>query len=181
MKIRIACVLIAVARLGFAQQPKYDQAVAETRKLMQAFRGAWSISETYEPSDSMPQGGSGKGEEIWRSGPGERSVIEEYRSTLGNGKTLTGFGLGWWEAESGGFRLNWCDSEDPRGCTRLDPVAKWDGNRWVVRDRIRVNGMDTEFEEVFSDITPNSFTQTLSQGPPGKFKRFLTIKAVRKE
>lgn len=99
--------LLCSAALASAQQPKSnpgaDRALTETRKLLQAFG---SVSETYDPSDSMPQGGTGQGQEIWRAGPGGRSVMEEYRSTNEHGSVSIGLGLGWWEEESGGFRLN---------------------------------------------------------------------------
>jgi len=42
---------------------------------------------------------------------------------------------------------------------------------WVVRD--------TGFEEVFSDITPTSLTQTLYVGAPGNTKHVMTIEAMR--
>ena len=183
MKVQVVVLLLYGAALASAQQPKSnpgaDRALTETRKLLQAFGGTWSVSETYDPSDSMPQGGTGTGQEIWRAGPGERSVMEEYRSTNEHGSVSTGLGLGWWEEESGGFRLNWCSNDNPHGCTRLSQVANWEGDTWVVRDTWRQNGQDVEFKEVFSDTTPKSFMQTLYQGPPGKLKRFLTIKATR--
>jgi hypothetical protein len=49
----------------------------------------------------------------------------------------------------------------------------------VVRNKDHENGRDLELKEVFSDITADSFTQTLYQGTPGNLKRFLTIKAIR--
>ena len=178
MKAAALMLLLCAVNLVSSQQPNSkaanDSTLTQTAKLLGIFGGTWSIAEMYDPSDSMPHGGTGSGQEIWHAGPGERSVIEEYRST-----SSTGFGLGWWEAESAGFRLNWCSDDDPHGCTRLSEVATWQANTWVVRHTGRENGQDFEFKEVFSDITPNSFTQTLYQGPPGKLRRFLTIKATR--
>ena len=177
MKIWFLILLLLVATMVAAQQanskPADDATLTQTRKLLKVFAGTWSITEKYDPSDAMPQGGTGSGQEIWRAGPAERAVIEEYKSN-----TFTGFGLGWWEDESGGFRLNWC-GDDMHGCKRLSEVAKWEADTWVVRHKDNENGQDVEFKEVFSDITPNSFTQTLYQGPPGKLKRFMTINATR--
>jgi len=175
MKAAALMLLLCAVNLVSSQQPNSkaanDSTLTQTAKLLGIFGGTWSIAEMYDPSDSMPHGGTGSGQEIWHAGPGERSVIEEYRST-----SSTGFGLGWWEAESAGFRLNWCSDDDPHGCTRLSEVATWQANTWVVMHAGRENGQDFEFKEVFSDITPNSFTQTLYQGPPGKLRRFLTIR-----
>jgi len=178
MKAAALMLLLCAVNLVSSQQPNSkaanDSTLTQTAKLLGIFGGTWSIAEMYDPSDSMPHGGTGSGQEIWHAGPGERSVIEEYRST-----SSTGFGLGWWEEESAGFRLNWCSDDDPHGCTRLSEVATWQANTWVVMHAGRENCQDFEFKEVFSDITPNSFTQTLYQGPPGKLRRFLTIKATR--
>jgi hypothetical protein len=178
MKTAALMLLLCAANLASSQQlntkAAKDSTLAQTAKLLGMFSGTWSITVVYDPSDSMPQGGTGSGQEIWHAGPGERSVIEEYRST-----TSTGFGLGWWEEESAGFRLNWCSDNDPHGCKRLSEVATWQANTWVVRHTGSENGQDFEFKEVFSDITSNSFTQTLYKGPPGKLRRFLTIKATR--
>ena len=177
MKTCVLMLLFLAAPLISARQTNSkspdDATLTQTRKLLKVFAGTWSITETYDPSDAMPQGVTGSGQEIWRAGPADRAVIEEYKSN-----TFTGFGLGWWEQESAGFRLNWC-GDDLNGCKRLSEPAKWEADTWVVRHQDRENGQDVEFKEVFSDITPNSFTQTLYQGPAGKLKRFLTIKATR--
>jgi hypothetical protein len=147
--------LLYSAALASAQQPKSDpgadRVLTETRKLLQAFGGTWSVSETYDPSYLMPQGGTGKGQETWRAGPGKRSVMEEYRSANEHGSVSTGLGLGWWEEESGGFRLNWCSNDNPHGCTRLSQLATWDGDTWVVRDTWRQNGQDVEFVTVSAE------------------------------
>jgi hypothetical protein len=180
MKIAPLMLLLCAAPLVHSQQPTAQRndasTVKQTRKLLAALGGIWSVTEEYDSSDSMPKGGTGKGQEIWRAGPGDRSVTEEYRSN-----SSTGFGLGWWEEESSGFRMNWCSDVDPHGCTRLSEVAIWQGNTWVVSHKTHENGRDLELKEVFSDITSNSFTQTLYQGTLGNLKRFLTIKAIREK
>src|SRR5262249_49653784 len=118
MRMKASMVLVvlscAITLNGSPQEATSDAVIRQTKKLLDVFGGDWSVIETYDPSDSVPKGNSGNGHEIWRAGPGQRSVIEEYRST-----TSTGFGLGWWEEESAGFRFEWCSDDDPHGCTRL--------------------------------------------------------------
>ncbi len=177
----VALVLLLCTATQFSSQqsnarPGDEPTVKQTQKLLAALAGTWSITEEYDSSDSMPKGSTGSGQEVWRAGPGDRSIIEEYRSN-----TSTGFGLGWWEEESAGFRINWCSDNDPHGCTRLSEVAIWQGSTWVVRHKINENGSDSELKEVFSEIKANSFTQTLYQGTPNNLKRFLTIKAIRQK
>jgi hypothetical protein len=61
-------------------------AQAEINKLIRAFGGSWFIQLSFAPSEQMPKGGSGNGEEIWRAGPGGNSLIEEYHSTGAGGE-----------------------------------------------------------------------------------------------
>ena len=78
--IRVLAPFLNQAMLVNAQSPKpteKDQVFTETAKLLQTFGGTRSITETYEPNHTMPEGAAGKGEEVWRAGPGGRSVIEE--------------------------------------------------------------------------------------------------------
>ena len=94
MKTAALMLLLSAANLVSSQQlntkAAKDSTLAQTAKLLGMFSGTWSITEVYDPSDSMPQGGTGSGQEIWRAGPGERSVIEEYRSRLRPASVLDG-------------------------------------------------------------------------------------------
>ncbi len=59
-------------------------------------------------------------------------------------------------------------------------LAKWEGNQFVLRDEFEKDGKKFSFKEVFSEITPTSFTQTLYQGEAGKELKWLaTIHATR--
>ena len=59
-------------------------------------------------------------------------------------------------------------------------MGNWDGADYVATDEHEVSGKPVFEKEVWSDFTPNSFTQTLYVGDsPDKLKRFMTIKAKR--
>ena len=61
-------------------------------------------------------------------------------------------------------------------------LAKWERDQFVLRDEFERNGKKFSFKEVFSEITPTSFTQTLYQGEAGKeLKRLLTIHATKSD
>jgi hypothetical protein len=94
-------------------------------------------------------------------------VIEEYHSVDDHGKAFAGLALGWWDDQVNRFRITSCDNQE--GCRLLS--ASWESGAWLVRD--------TGFEEVFSDITPTSFTQTLYVGAPGSTKHVMTIELIR--
>jgi hypothetical protein len=129
----------------------------------------------------MPSGGMGEGEEIYRAGPGNASLIEEIHLKENTGE-ISGLGVGWWDEKGQGYKAVWCDSKYPRGCILMAHLAKWEGDQFVLRDEFERNGKLFKFKEVFSEITSTSFTQTLYQGEAGKeLKRLLTIHATRSE
>lgn len=76
----------------------------EMQRLVNSLSGTWSISEQYEPSERMPNGGVGEGEEVWRSGPGGLSLIEEYHSKNAFGK-ISGRTVTSWNGKAQGYRV----------------------------------------------------------------------------
>jgi hypothetical protein len=160
---------------------KTKQTSPEMQELFNTFLGTWSVTEKIEPSEAMPEGGTGQGEEVYKAGPGGVSLIEEIHLKEG-GREVSGLGVGWWDEKAKGFRALWCDSENPNGCIMMAHLAKWEGDQWVLGDEFEKNGKKFIFKEVFSEITPTSFTQTLYQGEAGKeLKRLLTIHATRQK
>jgi hypothetical protein len=153
----------------------------EMQKLFSAFLGTWRVTEKNEPSEEMSNGGFGEGEEIYRAGPGNASIIEEIHLKENTGE-ISGLGVAWWDQKGRGYKAIWCDSENSTGCVLMAHLAKWEGDQFVLRDEFERNGKKFSFKEVFSEITPTSFTQTLYQGEAGKeLKRLLTIHATRSE
>jgi len=151
------------------------------QRLFNTFLGTWRVTEKIEPSETMPSGGVGQGEEIYRAGPGNASIIEEIHLRE-PGREISGLGVGWWDEKGQGYKAMWCDSENPRGCILMAHLANWEGDQFVLRDEFEKDGKKFSFKEVFSEITPSSFTQTLYQGETGKeLKRLLTIHATRSE
>lgn len=155
------------------------QPSSEMQKLISTFTGTWLLSETYEPSEGMPSGGVGQGQQIWRTGPGEFSLIEEYHSKSSRGE-ISGLSVTWWDEKAQGYRALWCVNTNPGGCIVMANLAKWEGNQFIVGDQFERNGKKFTFKEVVSDITPSSFTQTLYQGESGgELSRLMTIRAAR--
>ena len=176
-------VVLAMA-FGFApfliaRQETVAKPGPEMQRLLRAFEGTWDIRETYEPSEWAPSGGSGRGREVFRAGPGGSSMVEDYRSTTPAGE-LSGLSVTWWDGKANGYRAIWCDSRSPGGCTIMSKLAKWEGDRFVLGDELERDGKRIVLREVLSDITPTSFTQTLYQGEAGgEPKRMLTIRATK--
>jgi cytosine/adenosine deaminase-related metal-dependent hydrolase len=142
--------------------------------------GTWSTKVQYPPSPNAPNGDAGEGTEIWRAGPGGRSVIEESREKNSKGE-IEGLGIAWWDKKAQGQRFVWCDNSIPDGCYVSKEVAKWDGNALVWREEQALAGTARVYSETFKDITADSFTQVLQEGDPGQpLQNTATISAVRK-
>jgi hypothetical protein len=156
------------------------KSASQMERLIHALAGEWSTEETYEPSDLVPKGGTGRSRDSYRVGPARLSLIEEYQGEGAGGKSW-GIGTIWWDAEAQGFHFVWCDSFAlDRGCRISSQLGRWVGNDYVATDERVVSGKQVFEKEVWSDFTPNSFSQTLYTGEASdKLKRFLTIKARR--
>jgi hypothetical protein len=162
-------------------QPTGDQAKPgpEMEKLLASMCGRWICHFKYEPSETRPNGGTGEGEATFRPGPGGLSMIEDEKASEPGGD-LAGISVTWWDAKAQGYRAIWCGNKLPGGCIVMSRLAKWEGGDFVLGDESTKDGKKFIFKEVVSDITPNSFTQTLSSGEAGKeMKLLVTIHAVR--
>lgn len=152
----------------------------EIGRLIKVFSGTWSIAVKIEPNERMPKGGTGRGENLWRPGPGRLSLIGEYHSTGSEGE-FSGLGLVWWDKDGKRYQIMWCDSSDPASCIVLKNGAKWEGGQLIAIGESASTGRKFVFKEVFSEITENSFTQTLYRGESSSdLRRLLTITATRK-
>ena len=148
-------------------------------RLIHALSGSWKITLSLAPNEKMPKGGTGAGEETWRAGPGGLSVIEEYQSTGSEGD-VSGLGIFWPDNPPATMRVLWCDTTTPDGCALLNRPARWDGNQLVIENISELDGKRFTFRELFSEITAESFTQTIYEGESGaRLKPTVTIRAVR--
>jgi hypothetical protein len=155
------------------------KAGAQIEKLLRAFEGTWTIHEKLTPDSTLPNGATGVGQIVWRSGPGGFSVIEDYQSKQG-ARQVSGLGVFWWDDAAGGYRTIWCDSTNPGGCISFKNPVRWDGEQLVLVEDYEVNGKKFTFKEVFGDISRGAFTQTLYGGEAGgSLKVDQTIHAVK--
>ncbi len=151
----------------------------EMQRLTKVLAGRWSIRQTFEPRVGMPEGSVGQGTEVWRSGPGARSLIEEIQTKVGD-REFSGFGVIWWDIQAQGYRVIWCGSANPRGCVVMSRLASWENAQFVIGDEFEREGRNVVYREVFSNITPNSFTQSIFEGESdAELKRVLTIHASK--
>jgi imidazolonepropionase-like amidohydrolase/ketosteroid isomerase-like protein len=142
--------------------------------------GTWSTKVQYPPSPNAPNGDTGEGTEVWRAGPGGRSVIEESREKNSKGE-IEGLGVAWWDKKAQGQRFVWCDNSIPDGCYVSKEVAKWNRNDLTWREEQDLDGTNRVYSETFKNITADSFRQVLQEGGPGQpLQNTATISALRK-
>jgi hypothetical protein len=151
------------------------------QSLVKALTGKWVRREKYEPMYLTPTGGVGKGEQVFRQGAGGFTLLEVYHSKTPAGE-LFGSGVLWWD-QTKGLQHLWCINLYPTGCEMFpappQPGPKWDGKRLVIH--IEGEGEDKlTWQEIISDVTANSFTQTVDIGESGgPMKRWLTMHSTK--
>jgi hypothetical protein len=183
--LAFAVVGVAVTQTGqgqaaAAQVPAEPKGSPQMEKLLRGFEGTWSIKEKFAPDAGSPNGATGAGHIVWRAGPGRFSLVEEYRSKRGSAE-VTGLGVFWWDEAAQGYRTIWCESTNPGGCISFKNVARWEGPQLVLVEDYEVNGKKFTFKEVFGDIAPGGFTQTLYGGEAGKELKVDQIIQATKE
>jgi Protein of unknown function (DUF1579) len=188
MKVILGLAILLSLTVVSAQQEKATSQVPaatslqpahEMQRLTNMLAGRWSIGQVFEPRGGMPKGVVGKGTEVWRPGPGSLSLIEELQTRVGD-REFSGLGVIWWDTQAQGYRVIWCGSANPRGCVVMSKLAQWEGDQFVVGDEFERDGRKVVYREVFSDVTPDSFTQTIYEGESeGELKRKLTIHAAK--
>jgi hypothetical protein len=146
----------------------------EIEKLLDAFAGNWTVSETFEVSASR-QGKTRQGTASFRIGPGF-SLVEDYRST-GSAGDLNFSGLLWWEQKTQVYRLFTCANND--GCG-LRGTAKWEGKELVNSWEEEVDGKTATFKDSFVDILPSSFRLVSEGSSDGKTIWRVITKYTRK-
>lgn len=148
----------------------------EMERVLQQFQGRWNTEEKHEPSEMMPQGGTGKGQEGIRPGPGKMSMIGEYSSQGPMGE-FAGIGIMTWDPTARVYHLYWTDNTNP---AMTISTGRWEGRDLVFTGVDTLGGKKSYSRHTFTDLTPNAFTYTLDLGPSTtQLKRTATIKYTR--
>jgi len=160
------------------------QPSSELQSLTKALTGEWSLSVKFEPDASAPSGLTNTGEETWRPGPGGLTLLEEEHLRMPEADAFL-LGIVWWNTATKRLHGMECQNLLPYTCdvkgAQNDITMNWDGKQFVIDElETSKSGKKSMWHEVWSEITPNSFTQTGEYGEPGgPRKRLFTIQATR--
>jgi hypothetical protein len=134
----------------------------EMQKLLDAFDGQWTVSETFEMSSSR-HGQTRQGNATLHAGPGV-SLMEDYKSN-GSAGELNFFALLWWDKSAQVYRVLTCANNS--GCA-LRGTAQWEGSALVNSWREDVGGKTATFRDSFEDISPSGFHLVSEGSADGK-------------
>lgn len=185
----VSSLLVALPLCGASIAAETPKPSPEMSSLTKALAGSWSFTATYAPmsdnqdSTATPKGGTGHGTEVWRSGPGGFTFMEEAHDYTPAGEVFI-VGYMWWDATKKAFGGMECNSQWPQGCDPQLAISgvslKWDGKILVVDIKSPETPSKLVWHEVFSEITPTSFLQTADVPvADGSMKRWVTIHAIR--
>jgi len=160
------------------------QPSTELQSLTKALSGEWSLNVKFEPDATMPNGLVNTGEETWRPGPGGFTLLEEEHLRMPQSEVFL-LGILWWNTGTKNLQGMECQNRLPYTCdvkgAQNDITMNWDGKQFVIDEmETSKSGKKSVWHEVWSEITPNSFTQTGDYGDPGgPRKRLFTIHATK--
>jgi hypothetical protein len=146
----------------------------EMERLAKMMVGTWHTTEKFEPSPEMgmPNGGSGKGVEVIKPGPGGLSLVADYKSRNAMG-SFAGHGVTYWDPKEQAYKSFWIDSMGGQGEMS---TGKWEGNDLVFTGGGEFQGKKYSNLQKFTDITPSFFTFKMSSSMDGgEMKEMMTI------
>ena len=156
---------------------------SDLASLTKALSGRWSLQVKFEPSPEMPQGLTTTGEETWHTAIGGLTLLEEERVSTPAGD-LSLLGIIWWDAKAKSLHGMECNNQLPYTCDLKgalnDITMTWDCKQFEIKEWETHDNKKTLWHEVWSDITPTSYTQTGDvEESGGATIRAFTIHAKR--
>jgi hypothetical protein len=154
----------------------------ELQSLAKVLRGKWTTTYAFEQGGISSNGGTGTGEENWRTGPGGYVLMEEEHVHRPAGEMFL-IALHWWDKTTKSLRGMLCNNSGPAACdfnTYSNSSLNWDGKQLTIDMEFPQNGKRMIWHEVWSGITTTAFTQTGDMGEiGGPLKRAVTIHGTK--
>ena len=148
----------------------------EMQKVIEALSGRWSIFENDLPRQGAPTV-TGSGTEVWYTATGGATLIEENSTKSADGEAHD-TALIWWDGKAQKILGVWCADINDTGCSGFG--VHREGSDVVMTGEWESQGKNLAWREVFTFTDPNSFSQSLSVGPPGRdLERVSVIRATR--
>lgn len=176
----VFCLVTVVAQEHGKEKPGQGEAypIAKPGPEMERLKFQIGTWKTIEKHESMPgfSGGEGKGTMTSRTGPGGLSLVSDYKSLAGPVGDFSGHGLTLWDAEDKVYKSYWVDSFSAGS---MEMLGRWEGKDLVFSGQAKHMGKTYHMKEVYTDITPTSYTMKMYMGESSPDALMLTIKAVK--
>ena len=180
----LAFALTPLASIAQSPASPPDPSPNSLQTLTKALAGKWQLDVRFEAAASTGNKVfAGPGEESWSAGPGGITLIEQEHMPSPGGDTFL-MGVIWWDRAQNRLGGVECNSYSPRTCDLKgglnDITISWDGRKFEIDEQEVHNGRHTVWHEYWTDITPDSFTQSgdVTQ-PDGTTVRFMTVHGIR--
>jgi hypothetical protein len=162
---------------------KTSPPTGEMETLIKDFAGRWSLELKFERSKETPQGLESTGEESWHASPQGLLLTDEEVFTAGP-QSVVVIGLLWQDPKTKEFHAMDCSNQIPNTCdlkgASNDVVVHWTGSELTIDEKELSQGKMMTSRVTWTDITPNSFTETGYLAPAGgSFQKVMTVHATR--
>ena len=161
---------------------KGGEPAPEMRSLAKALSGNWTTTYEFASGGLSQTGGTGSGEENWRTGPGGYVLMEEEHVRSPSSEMFL-IAFHWWDKTTNSLRGMLCNNSGPAACdfnTYSNSSLQWDGKQLTIDLQFPQSGKNMTWHEVWSGITATSFTQIGEMGAAGgPLKRAITIHGTK--
>jgi hypothetical protein len=168
----------AAQQLQRRTPPNHSGPVPEMERLAKALVGDWNATETMEPGEIFPKGGSRHGMVHVSLAAGGTTLIYEVHSDGSAGK-LDGMLVIWWEKDAGVYRVFVCFNNPDHPC-EMRGTAHWERDSFVNDYEETVKGKKTLWRDSFT-FTPTSHILVAAiRVGNGTMQTLITTKATRR-
>lgn len=164
--------------------PTAEVGASDFASLAKALKGRWqTLVYRGDPQGSVvSQEAPDHGEQVWRSGPGGLTLIEEEHVASRDGDQYV-LAIHWWDRSTNTLKGMLCNNSGSGACN-VDSFYRsrlnWDGKRLTIDFVFPQASKLMLWHEELGDFTGVSFTQTGDMGEVGgPLRRVVTIRARR--
>jgi hypothetical protein len=141
---------------------KASVVIPEMARLAKVFAGDWNTVEIVQHGSSVPNGAGRRGIVHARLTGGGTALVSEGHSVGSVGGDLQWFITVWWDPHAKYYRFLTCFRTPTDGACELRGTAHWNGDTFVNDYEEVINGNRIKAQDVWTDITANSYTLTES-------------------
>jgi hypothetical protein len=156
----ICYLLCGIALLSFAAlaQSPDSGAIPEIARVAKVLAGNWNTAEIVQHGKPVPDDAGRRGTVHVKLAGGGSALVSEGLSIGSVGGELQWFITIWWDPDAKCYRFLTCFRTPTDAGCELRGTAHWDGDTFVNDYEKVINGKRTKVQDLWTDITPTSYT-----------------------